>query len=337
MIIFGDLHLTEESEETIFGQVLPCVREHILADDKIGVCVGDLWHLRYTVNVRLQNRLRDTFLEWDAAGVEALYIEPGNHDQINHEGRNALEVMQGLGGGMVRVSSQMGVAQGVGYLAPYRKDKLIWQQELRAAVKSEMYAPAVLFTHMGIIGADNNEGFPDVEGLQVNEIFALKDWQHVFSGHYHRPHMPADRVTYVGSPWQVTAKEAGQQKRLIRWDGKTVSSIPISCGRKFYTLRVTDKNIGQLDILMGQAKAQDDLRITVAPGVSTEAIGQKLIAAGFAKHTITPEVQVSEARLQVAEGASLEDYAGEYLKTKAGDLNKVSLARILDQILGVGV
>ena len=42
----------------------------------------------------------------------------------------------------------------------------------------------------------------------------------IFSGHLHTPHTsPLSGITFVGSPYQVSLSEAGETKRLIRFDG----------------------------------------------------------------------------------------------------------------------
>jgi hypothetical protein len=42
-----------------------------------------------------------------------------------------------------------------------------------------------------------------------------------YTGHYHKPHtVPGTRITYVGSPYQVSRAEAGQRKALVVLDAE---------------------------------------------------------------------------------------------------------------------
>lgn len=62
----------------------------------------------------------------------------------------------------------------------------------------------------------------------------------VYSGHLHRPHTVSDNIRYVGSPYQVSAAEQGQQKALLVLDRKAgwavVDTIPIDVGPRHITI-----------------------------------------------------------------------------------------------------
>lgn len=48
---------------------------------------------------------------------------------------------------------------------------------------------------------------------------ALRTDVPIYTGHYHRPHtVDGTSVRYVGSPYQVSRSEAGQQKHLLVLD-----------------------------------------------------------------------------------------------------------------------
>ena len=65
MIIFSDLHLREDSAKVCFEEVLPGVlNAAIERGDNVIACLGDVFHFRYTVSVKLLNGLRDELRRW---------------------------------------------------------------------------------------------------------------------------------------------------------------------------------------------------------------------------------------------------------------------------------
>eukprot|EP00775_Hariotina_reticulata_P008697 gene8697-8878_t len=60
----------------------------------------------------------------------------------------------------------------------------------------------------------------------------------VYLGHYHFPHTVNNTsITYIGSPYQVSFSEAGQQKRLLLLDDhwKMSGQVPLDIGRRFHS------------------------------------------------------------------------------------------------------
>lgn len=113
-----------------------------------------------------------------------------------------------------------------------------------------------IFCHADVVGASMNESFQAKDGLDP-DLFAVASGggggggndsgngnggggdgiggglyaQKVrvggggviptYTGHYHKPHtVPGTRITYVGSPYQVSRAEAGQSKSLVVLDAE---------------------------------------------------------------------------------------------------------------------
>ncbi len=51
----------------------------------------------------------------------------------------------------------------------------------------------------------------------------------------------------------------------------------------------------------------------VPAGISVETLGKQFATAGIKNHTLTPELTVSEARLDVASNASMTAFAEAYV------------------------
>lgn len=320
MIVTADLHLKEDSEDIVFDEVLPGIEQAALEqmDHRVAI-LGDIYHVRYRVSVRLQNRLLD-FL--DKSRVEYILL-PGNHDQINPAGENALEVFRELGN--VEVKSEPGWDH-LGLWIPYRKDP----EEIRKALAlvPPPLCPPIGWMHHGIRGAWMNDNIQDTEGLPT-EYFA--NLQHVYCGHYHRAQlMDSSRIVYVGSPYQTRADESGQQKQYIVWDpaNMTRQFVNVNWGRKFHRVEVTVDS----PLVMGEAAPRDEIRIQTGPGVSPEELGKTLAGQGFNNVVITPVQKVAETRLQVDPGKGVPAYAQEYINQFGDDLDHQRLLALFQEI-----
>jgi hypothetical protein len=65
-------------------------------------------------------------------------------------------------------------------------------------------------------GAYMNDSFQAKDGIRQEDLRADVP---IYTGHYHKPHtVEGTRVQYVGSPYQVSRGEAGQQKQLLVLD-----------------------------------------------------------------------------------------------------------------------
>ena len=165
MIVFSDLHLQDDSEDVVFGEVLPGIFDAALRDaDKTVAFLGDWFHIRYKVSVKLFNRGRDTLLAWTRAGIKVILL-PGNHDQIDFEGRNALEAYGDIDGVSVYNTPTW---DRWGLWVPYRKTLEGVKQAL--LTEAPVNAVPVLWIHHGITGALMNDHHRSSEGLDVEDL-----------------------------------------------------------------------------------------------------------------------------------------------------------------------
>ena len=319
MIVFADLHLREETERTVFEQVLPGILAAARANDHEIAFLGDWWHVRYRVPVNLQNQVSAWIRECQEYGVK-IRIIPGNHDQINIDGENALEVFSHFGPD-VRVYTQP-TEDMFGLWIPYRKRREDIQEALLKGSINVGQWP-VLWMHHGIQGAWMNDRVADTEGLP-------KEWFSkylVFCGHYHKRQSVSETIHYIGSPYQTTADESGQVKGYGIWNPETQVMQYMDChwGKRYHRLRVEP---GQ-SLDLSQVGQGDEVRVTAAPGVDLGVLTKALDAVSGSV-VVMPEVEVPQARLQVGPGASLGEYAYEYAKRHTLECNDgKSLERLM--------
>jgi len=192
--------------------------------------LGDFWHARGALPVTLLNSVLEVLGDWDVP----LLMLPGNHDQVSLGGEeHALTPLGAARRDLVHVFSKPTYWRGALWL-PYRRDSALLQAAL-GAVASDAGLRCV-FAHADVAGALMNEAHQAREGLSP-ALFPA----HVptYTGHYHVPHTVAGtRITYVGSPYQVSMSEAGQTKRLLVLDGEwgQLAQLPLDIGPRHFQL-----------------------------------------------------------------------------------------------------
>jgi hypothetical protein len=207
MIVFADLHLEESSEDVAF-RALAEIERMALATDGVVACLGDFWHLRYRLPVRLLNRVADLLASWVRANL-VVHLLPGNHDQIDVEGQHALDVFRHAGcwvHSFPEISPRVMPGVRAGWV-PYRK------HEQHAALHGVLQQqPHVVFGHFGMAGAIGNSGQAIVDGLTYPASAPP-----LVLGHYHRRQGQAN-WQYVGSPYQRNYGEEGNVCGVLRID-----------------------------------------------------------------------------------------------------------------------
>lgn len=139
-------------------------------------------------------------------GLELIIIL-GNHDIYTNDNDSLIEIFS-VFGKVIKSPEQMTIYNRQFDMVPYtkREDDLPKEGD-------------ILITHISIadFSFDNN--------YHVNEKVAFareyfKDFNYVFSGHFHKQ-QTKDNITYIGSPYQLSFGEEGQDKGFIVFDCKT--------------------------------------------------------------------------------------------------------------------
>jgi DNA repair exonuclease SbcCD nuclease subunit len=304
VIVFSDLHLSEDSAEVVFQKVLPGILEAAKNDsDRLIACLGDFWHVRYKIPVALQNQV----VEWLRALKRErlqLYLLPGNHDQINGAGENALEVFADLDHVTVITEPTW---NRYGLWIPYRKDRADLEQALALPAPS---APAILWMHHGVKGAEMAPGVLGEIGLEPHQFLR---WKIVLCGHFHK-RQALGNIIYVGSPYQVTAAEAGQVKGYGIWNPITEQFFRVDTvwGRRFHNLDLAETNARDFQ-QAHVAVPGDEVRLR---GVNAREAEE--LVKGFSQSGVHCVAEVvlpkAEERLDVGSSPTLASYAEAYAR-----------------------
>ena len=237
-VVFSDLHVNRKTAPVAM-QVLRAVHETALERDAGIIFLGDFWHARGAIPVE---PLVDALAEISKWRVPAVMI-PGNHDQVTAGGEtHALTPLQAANPTHVRVLSRPTLWRDALWL-PYRRDRDSLRRAVHEAKASYAFTTEkslrAIMCHVDVLGASMNETFQARDGIDPGVFFiaegvdssrdgddamramAKKKTIPTYTGHYHKPHtVPGTRITYVGSPYQVSRAEAGQQKALVVLDAE---------------------------------------------------------------------------------------------------------------------
>lgn len=314
MIIFSDLHLEPKSAETAL-EVLRRIPDVCRArKDKHVAFLGDFWMVRHTLPVKLALDARDIMRSWFTSGaVDRFDVLVGNHDQIDLDGRNALEVFDDLGHGTV-VHTEPGWTP-AGFWLPYRHTHDEIREILRAATATARNEPPVLFAHIGLLGAWMNNTKRDDFGFPASEIVDL-GFKRVFCGHYHRHNMVQKGVLYVGSPYQVSYAEADQEKGVLSWDGQRSEFIPWEVGARHYKVVFDADHPAALE--MPRVRPGDKLWVVVKgqmAGAAQKAVQDNLTALGITPARIDVDLQpeLAAARIDIRPEETRAQLAARYV------------------------
>ena len=317
MIIFADLHLCEKTADTCFNEVLPGLAEAAVNDeDKLLVGLGDLYHIRYKVDVSIQNRVFDYFISLGELGVEA-YLLPGNHDQINEQGENALTPFSTLSN--VTVFDEI-CENKWGVFIPYRKNKEEIVSYLNTIDRS---CSLPVFMHEDIIGFEYGNGFVSDKGISFDFLNSFD--RPIFTGHYHKSQNKG-LVFYIGSPYQIDAGEAGQDKGYKTWDGSAIWHENTDWGPKHYNFGEIQKGTSITNVKKG-----DVIRVKAPKGEDLESFRRSLAIPEGVSCVVDHVVEENTTRLNVV-GTSFEEYVKAYIAEFKGNLSSDILLDIYRQL-----
>ncbi|KIY99496.1 hypothetical protein MNEG_8466 [Monoraphidium neglectum] len=186
---------------------------------------------------------------------------------------------------------------------PYRRDESVLRAALAAAAGRG--ATKAIFAHADTMGAHMNAAHQASSGLPT-DAFPLDI--PVFMGHYHMPQtVPGTRITYIGSPYQVSRSEAGQSKRLLllspEW--QAVADIPLEMGPRHFTFATTTGSSPDPSAAADGSDAASDLltaAASAAPAAATPDGIRELLAGGRLRAG-------DRVRVAVADGRAVDDMA----------------------------
>ena len=214
ILLYSDLHLREDRlDDAIF--VLNEVRDIAVSRGiKKLINGGDTFNTRGVIRTRCLRALYDAYAIYASTGLEQTILV-GNHDQEDRAGLiHPMKIFEQFKGWFV--ADEPRTIGGIAFI-PYVEPKKV--EAFLSRVKPITARTGVAVVHLGIKGAMINDWRADTEGIPAKWFSKFK---RVFSGHYHYRNA-FDNVQYIGSPYQQTHAEAGQEKGVLIYD--TISGV----------------------------------------------------------------------------------------------------------------
>ncbi|KAL9184023.1 hypothetical protein ACHAXT_002109 [Thalassiosira profunda] len=295
-VIFSDLHVMPSTLPTCL-KVLDAVHDAALRRDAGILFLGDFWHHRGFVRVDCLNAVLEAMGRWTVPSI----LIPGNHDQIDWRGMehaltplcNAYRIGSRVAvngdGSSERYPGPLILSQPTKFLdalfVPHTRDKATMQSILSS---NEAASASALFVHADVKGASMNDLIASEHGLPGSLFPADKQ---IYSGHFHKPHVVqlgkssslGMSLRYVGSPYQTSFAEVGQEKALLLVDARKqwqcVEEIPIDVGpryhrvssvRRFVEVSGADFREGDKVAVMVSQKELEEMRAQAAEGETPE-------------------------------------------------------------------
>ncbi|KAL0029555.1 hypothetical protein WJX79_003952 [Trebouxia sp. C0005] len=224
-VMFSDLHVSIRTLDTCISVLQKIKKE--ATSRKAGILfLGDFWHARGALPVEPLNAILREFESWRQPTLMLV----GNHDQVSVGGLDHALQPLAAACSAIHIVDVPTLYRDALWL-PYRKDRA----QLKEAIQDAGDIKAV-FAHADVMGAMMNESFQAKEGLPPD---LFPEGVPTYTGHYHKPHTVADtNIRYIGSPYQVSRSEAGQQKELLVLDSnwQELERIPLDVGPRHFAL-----------------------------------------------------------------------------------------------------
>ncbi|KAL0033719.1 hypothetical protein WJX77_002381 [Trebouxia sp. C0004] len=277
--MFSDLHVSVRTLDTCISVLQKIKKE--ATSRKAGILfLGDFWHARGALPVEPLNAILQEFESWRQPTLMLV----GNHDQVSVGGLDHALQPLAAACSAIHIVDVPTLYRDALWL-PYRKDSAQLQEAIEGAGDIK-----AVFAHADVMGAMMNESFQAKEGLPP-DLFP----KHVptYTGHYHKPHTVADtNIRYIGSPYQVSRSEAGQQKELLVLDSnwQELERIPLDIGPRHFALS------SATPALPADLRPGDKIKWTLPePEAAEEAqkLTQQLLDQGVEVEVVVPAPQAA--------------------------------------------
>lgn len=237
-VLLSDLHVKSDTLDAALAALSRAHKEAVAREGGIIFC-GDFWHARGALPVALLHHVLSEMQSWTVP----VLMYPGNHDMSSltatEQALTPLATTLGADNCLLVTTPTVCLDA---LFVPFTPDVDEFKQVLAEAAALPN-PPQTLFCHAEIAGAtisDQLRSPLDEELAVLRPVdFDPENWHHIYSGHLHRRQtLPNTHISYMGSPYEISAGEAGQKKALTvvdrSRDWRTIESIPLDIGRRHF-------------------------------------------------------------------------------------------------------
>lgn len=337
-LFYSDVHMKLESLETVskvFDFILQAA--HSLGVIETGGYVyngGDLFDQRGIIKTSCFDMLYRHRVKWREAGIRHI-DNVGNHDQEDRDGEiHPLKIFEEFDWIVCTKPTLIEDVKWV--IVPYMKD-------ITEAVKDAKEAKAkALFIHGGVKGAWRNDKSQDPDGFDIAQFKKIPT---VFSGHYHYRHKVGN-VQYIGSPYQQSFAEKGQDKGIMIFDDQTGETEfhEVPGTPKHYEVEATIDEDGEIICPDIGSTSIDKVKIKIT-GKSEQIRSLKkdrmIEKLGIDAKSVSMDRIITDetmSRLLIADGKiDVKDVMGKYLDFIQPDLNRKKLMTIGTELINANL
>jgi DNA repair exonuclease SbcCD nuclease subunit len=213
LLITGDLHVDSRNLVT-FSEWCKFVES--FQGFKTLIIIGDLFHSPDSVKWESLLAVFDFFERFD----RDIILLSGNHDQVFYRNtKSTIRIFQ-----RCAVVIEEPVHHNSFYFVPSMAEPDFIQ-----LAEGPDFNGEVLFMHQMIHQLRLNDKVPVSSSIKIEHLNRF-NW--VFNGHLHKPQV-IPPIVNVGTPWQHSFAEAGQQKFMWLYDGKNAKAIESPIREKF--------------------------------------------------------------------------------------------------------
>jgi DNA repair exonuclease SbcCD nuclease subunit len=207
-LITGDLHVDSRNLD-IFEEWCNFVES--FQEFETLIIIGDLFHSPESVKWDCLLAVFDFF---ERLNKEIILLS-GNHDQVFYRNTKSTIRIFKRHASVIEQACKVGLT----YWAPSLPEENFIQWV--SSFKPEHKDGTVLFMHQMIHQLRLNDKVPVTSSIKLEH---LEPFEWVFNGHLHKPQV-IPPIVNVGTPWQHSFAEAGQQKYMWYYDGKDAKAI----------------------------------------------------------------------------------------------------------------
>lgn len=235
------------------------------------ILLGDVFHthavIRQEVGYAVLNFLKEFYYEVVMTNKTRIIIIAGNHDGISPKNteQNALSLILQEYSTIVSGDEYLVMPDGYVFM-PFMADqeKFLINAKNAFNTASKFTNIPVLICHQTFDGAAYENGMLCPDGIDSN----LLPYTVIISGHIHKKQIVNDKVIYLGTPRQITAGEANEEKFIYivtRKEDETISFNPISTNhivKCYYVLDVDEFNLDKIQLDQYDFE-KDDIRLRI--------------------------------------------------------------------------
>jgi DNA repair exonuclease SbcCD nuclease subunit len=324
MLLLADVHAHAYANSLVLPDgrnkrlmdIMQCLDNAMGVADGPIVIAGDLFHDRKGVRPEVLHRVGDWLAKCRESKIP-VFILAGNHD-LSIGGDGSASVVALRHATIVTHPMVFEVAGvNVGFI-PYTESPETVRSNAKFVKKN---GATVLVAHLGIGDPRFADCVPvdyEVPGTIALDDLRPDDFEQVFIGHYHNPQPLAGNVRYIGSPLQLTFKEAGQTKGFMRMDKRgVVTRIPNTWSPRFHKMK---SNEAVAKLAHNEIKETDFLWVTDCSPDDVKALAKHANDTGQAVRI--DREQPVQTKVRIDADATQDQMVEQYVRHAAPETSR---------------